>query len=324
MASSLPTNKNLQIGECFGRGTYGDVFEGVLYFPVIVKRFAHISDSTVNNPNFSAIIQTLTNLRHPNLITCYSLNAKTVHLTTEKAFLGPDAFEHWDLTMERVQGSMENVLKESRASGIPSFSFPTIATIYTSIVDCFLYLHDVAHVMHGNLKFSNVLVADAKNFPLLDANVTVKVGDLVSHKIAKFEEPDPRLQGVAGWINYMAPEIVRGCREGYAFDVYCFGNILWQLLSFDRDFIETFRDAQVGSDLVPLGRPEILVAKQKKELDRLKLDLAMELEKLRMVPVLEACWNFTPGLRPTFAGLAQWGRENLIPIPRPPTPTPQS
>jgi serine/threonine protein kinase len=292
----------------------------------MVKRFAHISEQTVSNPNFTSIIQTLTNLRHPNLITCYSLNSKSVQLTTEKPFPGPDAFQHWDMTIERVQGSMETVLKNSRATGIPSFSFSSIATIYTSIVDCFVYLHEVVHIMHGNLKFSNILISESKTFPLLDApgqpsKFTVKVGDLVSHKVANFEEIDPRLQGVAGWMNYMAPEITRGVREGFAFDVYCFGNILWQLLSFDRDFIETFKDSQVGSSLVPLGRPEILFEKQRKELDRLRLDLALELDKLRLVPVIEACWSYTPGLRPTFAGLAQWGIENLIPLPTPQVPT---
>jgi len=315
MAESLPTIPDLRIGKCVGRGTYGDVFHGEINLQVIVKRFAHISEESVTNPNFARMVETMTNLRHPNLITCQSLNSKTVQLTTEKDFAGPSSFQQWDLTMERAQGSLEQVLKAMREAGAPGFNFPTIAAIFTSIVDCFVYLHNVAQITHGNFKFSNILICESKTFPLLDAPTSrfvAKVGDLVSHKIARVEERDPRQRGVAGWMNYMAPEITRGVNEGFAFDVYCFGNVLWQLLAFRKEFIPTFQ-GEAGSTLVPLAQPNVLREKQFVELNNLKLELALELDKLLLVDVISACWSYTPGLRPTFAGMSQWGRENLIP-----------
>jgi len=83
------------------------------------------------------------------------------------------------------------------------------------------YLHS-RQVVHCDLKSSNVL---------FDDNLNVKLGDFgLSRFVIKMSDKD---KGRIGTPHWMAPEILLGGKYEYHSDIFSYGMILWELLTYE-------------------------------------------------------------------------------------------
>lgn len=81
------------------------------------------------------------------------------------------------------------------------------------------YLHIKKHIVHGDLKLSNIFLND---------NMEVKIGDFGLATAISYEGDE--IRKLCGTPNYMAPEIVQRKGHSYAGDIWAIGCILYGLL----------------------------------------------------------------------------------------------
>ncbi|KAF6984580.1 hypothetical protein CFC21_002563 [Triticum aestivum] len=163
------------------------------------------------------------------------------------AYLGDDATASTrNLHMELVSGG------SAAARGAAGLGERAARCVLRRVAAALHYLHDVAGVVHGDVKGRNVLVGgDGAEYG------SSKLADFGAARLVS--EPAPR--GPRGTPAWMAPEVARGGASTPASDVWSLGCTAVELLTGKRPWSEMGGALEVGELLLHIGygvkRPEL-------------------------------------------------------------------
>ncbi|XWS18339.1 hypothetical protein CRYUN_Cryun32bG0035300 [Craigia yunnanensis] len=191
-----------------GRGGFGTVYKGVLKdgTEVAVKTLAARSKQGVHE--FLTEINTISNVKHPNLV---ELIGYCVQGTNRI------------LVYEYVENkSLDKVLLDQRSTSI-KLDWSKRSAICMGIARGLAFLHEelVPHIVHRDIKSSNIL---------LDKDFNPKIGDFGLAKLFpdNITHISTRIVGTTG---YLAPEYALGGQLTMKTDVYSFGVLLLEIIS---------------------------------------------------------------------------------------------
>ena len=124
----------------------------------------------------------------------------------------------------------------------PALPWGTRLAMARSMAAGMRYLHDACRppILHQDLKSQNVLCERAGGGAAGAATVRAKICDFGLSRLSVADHHHAYLtRPRVGTIQWAAPEVLRGERQGPKADVYSFGVILWELctlrLPFDRE-----------------------------------------------------------------------------------------
>ncbi|KAL3519724.1 hypothetical protein ACH5RR_017873 [Cinchona calisaya] len=190
-----------------GRGGFGTVYKGKLKngVPVAVKTLSASSKQGLHE--FLTEIETISNVRHPNLV---QLIGCCVH--------GPNRI----LVYEYLQNNSLDHALLGRSRTV-KLEWSKRAAICMDIARGLAYLHEelVPHIVHRDIKASNIL---------LDKDFTAKIGDFGLAKL--FPDNITHISTkIAGTTGYLAPEYALGGQLTKKADVYSFGIVVLEIVS---------------------------------------------------------------------------------------------
>jgi serine/threonine protein kinase len=187
-------------------------------------------------------------------------------------FALPSPYERAEIHMEYAHcGSLQSVLKDVALDSAPSFWNPTgISIIICGIVVGMRFVHS-RNIIHHNLKPSNVLLKE-EGYPLIT--------DFGKARNAFY---DCTRSGLNGTLQYTAPEMFSSSDTTTRVDVFSFGSILYEML--------------VGASVFGLRVPLFEIVRRLKdhEMPDIPDTVPSSIQTL-----ISRCWEFGPGLRPSF------------------------
>ena len=200
--------KHYHICAALGEGGYGQVFEAwdsKLGRKVALKRLKHSASlpgmaSLANEARMAASVQ------HAAFVKIYAIEEDE---------------DSQSIVMELVRG---RTLKQLLASGRPAAGIAL--EIVTQIAKAMCEAHQM-HLVHGDLKPSNVMQDEAGMIRILDFGLASRSDGATTSLV----QTDPQ-----GTIAYMAPEMLAGSGSSVASDVYALGVMLYELLTGARPF----------------------------------------------------------------------------------------
>ena len=207
------------LGE-LGRGAFGVVYRA--HDPVINRMVAlkTMSTSVAGNPGllerFYREAQSAGSLQHPNIVTIYDMGEE-----------GGSPF----IAMELVDGQNLDDIIASRKS------LPLALKLMFGVQACRAF--DYAHkrgIIHRDIKPGNVMVSKEG---------VVKVVDFGIARVV--EGSNTQTGTLIGTFRYMAPEVFNGERANQRTDIWSFGVLLYELLSYERPFAGETAAALMGT-----------------------------------------------------------------------------
>ncbi|XP_022715906.1 cold-responsive protein kinase 1-like isoform X2 [Durio zibethinus] len=191
-----------------GRGGFGTVYKGALKdgTEVAVKTLAAQSKQGVSE--FLTEINTISNVKHPNLV---ELIGCCVHGTNRI------------LVYEYVENkSLDKVLLDQRSTNI-KLDWSKRSAICIGIARGLAFLHEelVPHIVHRDIKSSNILLDEDFNPKIGDFGLAKLFPDNITHISTK----------IAGTTGYLAPEYALGGQLTMKADVYSFGVLVLEIIS---------------------------------------------------------------------------------------------
>ncbi|KAE8714959.1 LRR receptor-like serine/threonine-protein kinase [Hibiscus syriacus] len=191
-----------------GYGGFGTVYKGILKdgTEVAVKTLA--AQSKQGAREFLTEINTISNVKHPNLVEligCCIEGANRI------------------LVYEYVENkSLDKVLLDQRSTNI-KLDWSKRSAICIGIARGLAFLHEelVPHIVHRDIKSSNIL---------LDKDFNPKIGDFGLAKL--FPDNITHISTrIAGTTGYLAPEYALGGQLTMKADVYSFGVLVLEIIS---------------------------------------------------------------------------------------------
>ncbi|KAI8113552.1 hypothetical protein M9435_003552 [Picochlorum sp. BPE23] len=156
-----------------------------------------------------------------------------------------------------------------------------------------LYLHSRSPpIIHRDLKSPNLLV---------DALWHVKISDFNLSRALEKDSFSSSLQITNP--RWLAPEILRGEHGGKAADVYSFGIVLWELMTWKLPWGENTNPFSIINSVL---QGKELVIPEQAELPAGPLSCYDE-----YVALIKQCWELDPAQRPTMDGIVQQLRSML-------------
>lgn len=255
---------SLRFERKLGSGQFGEVWEGLWNntTPVAIK---NLKPGTMDPKDFLSEAQIMKKLRHPKLIQLYAVCTleEPIYIITE---LMPNGS-----LLEYLQGKGRTC------------KLPQLIDMAAQIAKGMAYLESQNYI-HRDLAARNVLVGD---------NNVVKIADFGLARLLKEDEYDARA-GARFPIKWTAPEAANFSRFSIKSDVWSFGILLTELVTYGRipypgmTNAEVLRQVDNGYRMGnPQGCPEALH------------DIMLQ------------CWNKEPMNRPTFHTL-QWQLEDFF------------
>ncbi|KAJ6840817.1 U-box domain-containing protein 33-like isoform X1 [Iris pallida] len=196
-----------------GEGGYGSVYKGFLRNTIVAIKMLN-PDGMQGQSEFHQEVNTLSRVRHPNLVTLIGACS-----------------ERWALIYEFLPcGSLEDRLDCKNNS--PPLTWQARTRIATEICSALIFLHsNKPHsVVHGDLKPDNIF---------LDANLVSKLGDFGICRLILQSTTTATLYCQTtpkGTFAYMDPEFQATGELTPQSDVYSFGVILLRLLTGKQPF----------------------------------------------------------------------------------------
>ncbi|XP_061375594.1 cold-responsive protein kinase 1-like [Gastrolobium bilobum] len=202
---------NYHLRHKIGRGGFGTVYQGTLKDgrQVAVKTLSVGSKQGFRE--FLAEINTLSNVKHPNLVELIGF-----------CIQGPSR----TLVYEYVEnGSVDSALLGKKNKNI-KLDWRKRSTICVGTAKALAFLHEelAPHIVHRDIKASNVL---------LDRDFNPKIGDFGLAKL--FPDDISHISTrIAGTTGYLAPEYAFGGQLTMKADVYSFGVLILEIISAKR------------------------------------------------------------------------------------------
>ncbi|KAG5086584.1 hypothetical protein AAZX31_19G166800 [Glycine max] len=199
--------------EKIGEGGFGTVYKGQLRDGtlVAVKVLSIELDSLRGEREFVAELNTLTNIKHHNLVNLRGCCVEGAHRYIVYDYMENNSLRYTFLGSE--QKRME-------------FSWETRRDVSIGVARGLAFLHEEhqPHIVHRDIKSSNVL---------LDPNFTPKVSDFGLAKLLRDEKSHVTTH-VAGTLGYLAPDYASSGHLTRKSDVYSFGVLLLEIVSGQR------------------------------------------------------------------------------------------
>ncbi|XP_078254660.1 tyrosine-protein kinase SRK2-like [Rhinoraja longicauda] len=239
-----------------GTGNYGEVWKAIWNnsVPVAIKM---LKAADADSSNFLKEAQIMKCFQHRNLITLYAVCTRTQPL-----FIVIELMKHGDLL---------NYLRESNGC----FTIVQLIDMAAQIAAGMSYLESNCYV-HLDLAARNILVGD---------NIVCKISDFGLSKLLKGASATEMSDGKLP-IKWTAPEVVIKNQVSMKSDVWSFGVVLYEIITFGK---------------IPYaGIPNNMV------LLELAKGYRMPCPKDCPQPIyniMEDCWNETPSQRPLFSTL---------------------
>ncbi|GAB4840127.1 hypothetical protein Ancab_020888 [Ancistrocladus abbreviatus] len=210
---------------CIGSGGFGatyraEISPGVL---VAVKRLAVGRFHGVQQ--FHAEIETLSKIRHRNLVTLIGYHASETEMLLVYNYL--------------AGGNLERFIQEKSMKNV---NWKTLHKIALDVAKALAYLHDECdpRVIHRDVKPSNILLDNDFNAYLSDFGLSRLLESSETHATT----------GVAGTFGYLAPEYALTCRVSDKCDVYSYGVMLLELISDKKALDPSFSSHGDGFNIV--------------------------------------------------------------------------
>ncbi|KAG4913268.1 hypothetical protein AAZX31_19G153300 [Glycine max] len=268
---------------CIGNGGFGSVYRAqLLTGQVVAVKRLNISDSddipAVNRHSFQNEIESLTGVRHRNIIKLYGFCS-----CRGQMFL---VYEHVD------RGSLAKVLYAEE--GKSELSWARRLKIVQGIAHAISYLHSDCSppIVHRDVTLNNIL---------LDSDLEPRVADFGTAKL--LSSNTSTWTSAAGSFGYMAPELAQTMRVTDKCDVYSFGVVVLEIM-MGKHPGELLTTMSSNKYLPSMEEPQVLlkdVLDQRLPPPRGRLAEAVVL----IVTIALACTRLSPESRPVMRSVAQ-------------------
>lgn len=198
---------NFHLRNKIGRGGFGTVYKGIHKdgTQIAVKKLSAESRQGVRE--FLTEIETISNVKHPNLVELIGCCAQGANRVLVYEYLENNSLDYTLLGPNRtvkLDWGKRSAICMGTARGL-----------------AFLHEELVPHIVHRDIKASNVL---------LDQNFTPKIGDFGLAKL--FPDNITHISTkIAGTTGYLAPEYGLGGQLTLKADVYSFGVLIVEVVS---------------------------------------------------------------------------------------------
>ncbi|KAJ3151438.1 hypothetical protein HDU86_006138 [Geranomyces michiganensis] len=259
------TSYEVEIGEVFARGGFGEVCMGTWrgLTTVAVKRLPGGFETKKQKKAFVKEVEVWYKLRHPNVMLLFGACPSAV-----QPFM--------------IMPFMENGTLLSYAEKNPQ----QILKLLNESAQGLHYLH-TSNIVHGDLKAINILVDGAGIPKLADFGFSVlKAGNASIGTMRAGEN-------MGGTIRWSAPECLEGAHPNFQSDVYAFGMVMWEVFSGGEiPFFRIQSELLVIKQVLAGARPD----RPTGEVGGLCTDNLWEL--------IQSCWTVERAHRPAMPSVA--------------------
>ncbi|KAK3211618.1 hypothetical protein Dsin_016324 [Dipteronia sinensis] len=275
-ADLLEATNGFHNDSLIGSGGFGDVYKAQLKDGSIVaiKKLIHISGQ--GDREFTAEMETIGKIKHRNLVPLLGY-----------CKVGEERL----LVYEYMRyGSLEDVLHDQKKDGIKlNWTVRRKIAIGAARGLAFLHHNCIPHIIHRDMKSSNVL---------LDENLEARVSDFGMARLVSAMDTHLSVSTLAGTPGYVPPEYYQSFRCSTKGDVYSYGVVLLELLTGKRP-----------TDSADFGDNNLVGwVKQHAKLkisdvfdpELMKEDPNVEIELLQHLRIACACLDDRPWRRPTM------------------------
>ncbi|KAI7839821.1 hypothetical protein COHA_006442 [Chlorella ohadii] len=210
----------LTLQQSIGAGSFGKVYKAKWHETLVAVKvlldLENVNDSslTLSNPvlvNLHKECSLMASLRHPNIVQFMGVCSCPPAMITE--FCG--------------KGSLTDVLKAGRSSPAKAAQLPWTRRLNMALdaAKGMLYLHKRG-IIHRDLKSPNLLI---------DSQWRCKVADFNLSKLVEGTESSNSKTGTMAGANpkWLAPEVIGGYSATEKGDVWSYGVVMWELLTWD-------------------------------------------------------------------------------------------
>eukprot|EP00026_Physarum_polycephalum_P001170 Phypoly_transcript_01171.p1 GENE.Phypoly_transcript_01171~~Phypoly_transcript_01171.p1 ORF type:complete len:1117 (+),score=199.88 Phypoly_transcript_01171:88-3438(+) len=197
---------DLVMAEVLGTGSFGEVVKGKYRDNAVAIKCMHKNLQSMQHAVSLYVneIELMCRVRHPNVVRIFGCTAPPLVY----------------IVMDYYPSNLSQLIQ--KWSRIPT---PVLLKIAKGIANGLFYLHNVAKIIHRDMKPSNVLLDDKNNPKIADFGV------------ARDNAGTLTMTGI-GTPTYMAPEMLKGRKYSDKVDVYSFGLILWQMFTGQKPFAD--------------------------------------------------------------------------------------
>ncbi|KAL9250594.1 Brassinosteroid LRR receptor kinase-like protein [Drosera capensis] len=275
-ADLLEATNGFHNDSLIGSGGFGDVYKAQLKDGSIVaiKKLLHVSGQ--GDREFTAEMETIGKIKHQNLVPLLGYCK-----VGEERLLVYEYMKY---------GSLEDVLQDRRKAGI-KLSWAARREIAIGAAKGLAFLHHncIPHIIHRDMKSSNVL---------LDENLKARVSDFGMARLVSAMDTHLSVSTLAGTPGYVPPEYYQSFRCSAKGDVYSYGVVLLELLTgkqptdssdFGDNNLVGWVEQHAKLKISDVFDPELM-----------KEDPSLEIELLQHLKVACACLDDRPWRRPTM------------------------
>ncbi|XP_073149347.1 systemin receptor SR160-like [Henckelia pumila] len=259
-----------------GSGGFGDVYKAQLKDGnvVAIKKLIHVSGQ--GDKEFTAEMETIGKVKHRNLVPLLGYCK-----VGEERLLVYEYMKY---------GSLEDVLHDRKKIGIKlSWASRRKIAIGSARGLAFLHHNCIPHIIHRDMKSSNVLI---------DENLEARVSDFGMARHMSAQDTHLSVSTLAGTPGYVPPEYYQSFRCSTKGDVYSYGVVLLELLTgrqptdsadFGDNNLVGWVKQHAKTRISDVFDPQIM-----------KEDPSLEIELLQHLKVACACLDDRPWKRPTM------------------------
>ncbi|XP_077253173.1 leucine-rich receptor-like protein kinase family protein [Tasmannia lanceolata] len=259
-----------------GTGGFGDVYKAQLKdgSVVAIKKLIHISGQ--GDREFTAEMETIGKIKHRNLVPLLGY----CKVGEERLLV----YEYMKF------GSLEDILHDRKKAGVKlNWAARRKIAIGAARGLAFLHHNCIPHIIHRDMKSSNVL---------LDDNLEARVSDFGMARLMSAMDTHLSVTTLAGTPGYVPPEYYQSFRVSTKGDVYSYGVVLLELLTGKQPT----DSADFGdNNLVGWVRQHAkLKISDVFDPELMKADPSLEMELLQHLKIACACLDDRPWRRPTM------------------------
>ncbi|KAG9159873.1 hypothetical protein Leryth_007870 [Lithospermum erythrorhizon] len=286
----LEATNGFSANSLIGTGGFGEVYKAQLKDGSVVAIKKLIQVTGQGDREFMAEMETIGKIKHRNLVPLLGY-----------CKIGEERL----LVYEYMKwGSLESVLHDGDKGEGSYLDWPTRRKIAIGSARGLAFLHHscIPHIIHRDMKSSNVL---------LDENLEARVSDFGMARLVSALDTHLSVSTLAGTPGYVPPEYYQSFRCTAKGDVYSYGVILLELLSGRRP-IDT---AEFGDENNIVGWAKQLhkTNRNRAILDpELMSDVSGESELYHYLKIAFQCLDDKPNRRPTMIQVMAMFKEILL------------